>query len=727
MPQSTSLTLEVDSFQPSNFNSGDSTADKKNQQPFAALAARMHISLPADSDADAGNVNNAVSAKQNPHRSEVSTRAQDVSGVPTSPDVSVSTTAQEATAATSAPMHASVYETPSAAVPVVTACEDQEILSLFDAAVNNANTAVPASHAAAAHAAHAAHATHVAHAALMTLAPQIKATCAANSAVATTETPPQENCACLNLDDVGEHLSSPPDANALNSQAPACSTAQSSSKDCTAGAATCDTSATEDELLAALAAGNELYTLGLPAMTFNSNGNFEWSGAASGLFDGGDKHQIKARQNKVAVTTLPGFFAYDNATTTFYLDEQAASMLGVEWKSEGIDFKDFLNIIRYVDRDLIMRFIQQPLGESEDTMYFEFHVIKGPMCGNKYYLNTGALVRDTNGELLLSSGFFSFISTDTKRTTLHEMGKDGSWDWDGVTGKTHFSDSYKQMLGYEPDDPAFPPTFELWAKELVHPDDRANTADKQRLVLASPEHGDNFECCVRLKHKDGHYIWTLGRGMVLGRDEKGRALRLSGTNTDIEYVRYNTDITRTVSWTDKLTGLQNRKYFDANRDNYLTDNRDSLCCLFADVTGLKMLNDCLGHDEGDKLLRLAAQALRGAYNLPCDIIRYGGDEFLMMLPNCHKVQLEMLSFSVEGMCHGLSSEADNMPILIGCGVASLSEANGDLNKMIALADQRAQEVKNAKRAENYRLLHAYIERRLGYDIDYRDSRVIEID
>ena len=140
-----------------------------------------------------------------------------------------------------------------------------------------------------------------------------------------------------------------------------------------------------------------------------------------------------------------------------------------------------------------------------------------------------------------------------------------------------------------------------------------------------------------------------------------------------------------------------------------------------------MLNDCLGHDEGDKLLRLAAQALRGAYNLPCDIIRYGGDEFLMMLPNCHKVQLEMLSFSVEGMCHGLSSEADNMPILIGCGVASLSEANGDLNKMIALADQRAQEVKNAKRAENYRLLHAYIERRLGYDIDYRDSRVIEID
>lgn len=258
MPQSTSLTLEVDSFQPSNFNSGDSTADKKNQQPFAALAARMHISLPADSDADAGNVNNAVSAKQNPHRSEVSTTAQDVSGVPTSPDVSVSTTAQEATAATSAPMHASVYETPSAAVPVVTACEDQEILSLFDAAVNNANTAVPASHAAAAHAAHAAHATHVAHAALMALAPQIKATCAANSAVATTETPPQENCACLDLDDVGEHLSSPPDANALNSQAPACSTAQSSRKDCTAGAATCDTSATEDELLAALAAGNEL-------------------------------------------------------------------------------------------------------------------------------------------------------------------------------------------------------------------------------------------------------------------------------------------------------------------------------------------------------------------------------------------------------------------------------------------------------------------------------------
>ena len=261
MPQSTSLTLEVDSFQPSNFNSGDSTADKKKQQPFAALAARMHISLPADSDADAGNADNALSAEESQLLSEASTTSQ---------RDSESTTQHEATAATTAPILTSVYETPSAAVPVITACEDQEILSLFDAAVKNSNTAAHAAYGA--HAAPAAHASHAAHSALMALAPQIQTVCAANSAVTAAITLPPENCTSL---DVGEHLSSPPDANALISQAPVCSTAQPSSKDCTAGSSTCDTSATEDELLAALAAGNELYTLGLPAMTFNSNGNFE--------------------------------------------------------------------------------------------------------------------------------------------------------------------------------------------------------------------------------------------------------------------------------------------------------------------------------------------------------------------------------------------------------------------------------------------------------------------
>lgn len=465
-----------------------------------------------------------------------------------------------------------------------------------------------------------------------------------------------------------------------------------------------------------------------PAIRLSGTDFIEWgSNSGNALFGASDKHQITARQYKVAVTTLPGFFTYDHTSATFFFDEQAASMLGVTWKNEGISFTEVMQMIRWVDRDLIMRFIQQPLSSEDDTMYFELHVVKGPMRGNKYYLNTGALLRDNKGELLLSSGFLSFISTDSKRATLHEGGKDGSWDWDGVTGQTHFSDSYKKMLGYEPNDPTFPTSFEQWAAELMHPDDKANTADKQLMVLASPDHGDNFECCVRLRHKDGHYIWTLGRGMVLGRDNKGHALRLSGTNTDIEFVRHNNDITRTVSWTDQLTGLQNRKYLDANRENYLQTDHSTLGCLFADVTGLKMLNDCLGHDAGDQLLRMAAKALRGAYNLPCDIIRYGGDEFLMMLPNCPKVQLEMLSFSIEGMCHGLSSEPGCMPLLMGCGVATLREGEGDISKMIALADQRAQENKKASHADDYRMLREYIAGQLGHEVDYRDSRTIHID
>lgn len=445
--------------------------------------------------------------------------------------------------------------------------------------------------------------------------------------------------------------------------------------------------------------------------------------ALSSSFAGPSTQQnaLQAKHKKGAVTTLPGFFAYDHTTLTVYLDEQAAFMLGIDWHPEGIKQVDFLNYLRGIDRDLLMSFNQQRMGET-DSMFFIAQIIRGPMAGNKYHLNIGALARNEDGNLIIGSGFFSYNRTDTSKVTIHELGKDGSWDWDGTNGTTNFSESYKIMLGYAPDDPEFPKSFEEWGKVLVHPDDIEDTVNKQRMILESPQYGDAFECCIRLKHKDGHYIWTLGRGMVLGRDQNGRALRLSGTNTDIEFVRYNYDVTRMLSWTDHLTGLKNRNFFDTNRKNYLEEENAPLGCLFADLTGLKMINDYLGHEAGDTLLRQAAKALHAAYNLPCDIIRYGGDEFVMMIPHCKDLQLDMLAKNVEAMCHGVSSEKGSIPLIIGCGVASLAEAHGDLNEMIFLADQRAQETKKNRHAENYRILHSYIEERLGTNINYKDSR-----
>ena len=67
------------------------------------------------------------------------------------------------------------------------------------------------------------------------------------------------------------------------------------------------------------------------------------------------------------------------------------------------------------------------------------------------------------------------------------------------------------MLGYINGE--LPNKLSQFVELIVHPDDLDNL-EIQRHVMASPDYGDIWSCCLRLKHKDGRYIWTIGRGLV---------------------------------------------------------------------------------------------------------------------------------------------------------------------------------------------------------------------
>lgn len=92
----------------------------------------------------------------------------------------------------------------------------------------------------------------------------------------------------------------------------------------------------------------------------------------------------------------------------------------------------------------------------------------------------------------------------------------------------------------------------------------------------------------------------------------------------------------TLSITDKLTGLYNRRYFDnVLRKEVLRAKRlkHNLCLLFIDIDNFKHFNDTYGHDEGDKVLQrfgqLIIENMRNEIDIAC---RYGGEEFTIILP-----------------------------------------------------------------------------------------------
>lgn len=89
-----------------------------------------------------------------------------------------------------------------------------------------------------------------------------------------------------------------------------------------------------------------------------------------------------------------------------------------------------------------------------------------------------------------------------------------------------------------------------------------------------------------------------------------------------------------LSFHDKLTGLYNRAYFETELKRLDTERQLPLSLILGDVNGLKLINDVLGHQEGDKLLVEVANIMRQTRRKEDIIARWGGDEFIMLLPRC---------------------------------------------------------------------------------------------
>jgi len=125
----------------------------------------------------------------------------------------------------------------------------------------------------------------------------------------------------------------------------------------------------------------------------------------------------------------------------------------------------------------------------------------------------------------------SKLTMDKKLKERFELALCGSktsiLDWDMVENTLYISPSWKEMLGYH--DNELPNTTHSW-KKLAHPQDIVKVMNSLKKHIR--QHRKIFENNHRLRHKDGHWIWVLGRARIMY-DEDGNAVRMIGTHTDI--------------------------------------------------------------------------------------------------------------------------------------------------------------------------------------------------
>ena len=105
----------------------------------------------------------------------------------------------------------------------------------------------------------------------------------------------------------------------------------------------------------------------------------------------------------------------------------------------------------------------------------------------------------------------------------------GTWEWNVQTGAVECNERCVEMLGYTLAELA-PISIETW-RSLVHPDDAQLTRDL--LAQCFSHELGTYECYVRVRHKDGHWVWVSARGRVMEWAADGKPLRMAGTHHDI--------------------------------------------------------------------------------------------------------------------------------------------------------------------------------------------------
>lgn len=225
---------------------------------------------------------------------------------------------------------------------------------------------------------------------------------------------------------------------------------------------------------------------------------------------------------------------------------------------------------------------------------------------------------------------------------------DGLWDWDLRTGQVYYGPRWKAILGCAEGEVGTTP--EEWLGR-VHPDDLEQL--KVDLDLHLTGHSPHLQNEHRMRTRTGSWLWVHARGVAV-RDADGPATRLAGSLSDIQERKTSQEKLLHDAFHDPLTNLPNRALFMDRLDHALRRARrraDLRCAvLFLDLDRFKVVNDSLGHLQGDELLRQIAKRLEEVSRDGDTVARLGGDEFVVLLEEIRSIdETEMVAGRVQAM------------------------------------------------------------------------------
>jgi diguanylate cyclase (GGDEF)-like protein/PAS domain S-box-containing protein len=257
----------------------------------------------------------------------------------------------------------------------------------------------------------------------------------------------------------------------------------------------------------------------------------------------------------------------------------------------------------------------------------------------------------------------------------------------GPRGCIYVGQAVTQMLGCAPD-----AILGEGLEQFVHPEDWAATRSAQ--VNGGPP-----ELPLRVRDRFGAWRHLEAHVSDLRDDRVVRGVVLNARDVT-ERLRLEEQLTR-KAFHDDLTGLPNRALLRDRVDQALARSRGPLALLLIDLDGFKQVNDTLGHDAGDELLRQVTARFAAIAGPRDTLARLGGDEFVLLLERAGEAQAISAAERLLAAAR-VPQRIDDRDFTLSAsiGIVTRSDVSGDSTALLRHADVAMYAAKAAGRARH---------------------------